>query len=284
VVELDPPRGMVTEKVVEGARLLRSAGAHLVSMAENPLASIRMGNVGMAYLVKRDAEAEPLVHFTGRDRNTLGLHSDLMGAAALGIRHVLAVTGDPAGAGESGVSSVYDVNSVGLVKILASLNAGRTIHGVDVGRGTGFTIGVAFNPNNRTMTGQVKKLQQKVEAGAHFSLTQLVFDERRIAEIREATDPCGIPVLPGVMPLVSLKNALFMKNEVPGVTVGDDVIEQMAAHPTGDAARATGLDIARRLLRAALRSGAPGAYIVAPFNRADLAAELVTFVRAEWRA
>jgi homocysteine S-methyltransferase len=284
VVELDPPRGMLTDKVVEGARTLRSAGAHLISMAENPLASIRMGNVGMAYVVRRDAGVEPLVHFTGRDRNTLGLHSDLMGAAALGIRHVLAITGDPAGPREGGVTSVYDVNSIGLVKIAAALNAGRTIHGVDTGKSTGFTIGVAFNPNFRTMTGQVKKLRQKVEAGAHFSLTQLVFDETRIAEIRDATDPCGIPVLPGVMPLVSLKNALFVKNEVPGVTVPDEVIEIMAAAAPGDAARAAGLDIARGLLRAALKSGAPGAYIVAPFNRADLAAELVTFVRSEWPA
>jgi methionine synthase / methylenetetrahydrofolate reductase (NADH) len=284
VVELDPPRGMLTDKVVEGARLLRSAGAHLVSMAENPLASIRMGNVGMAYVVRRDAGAEPLVHFTGRDRNTLGLHSDLMGAAALGIRHVLAITGDPAGSKEGGATSVYDVNSIGLVRILAALNSGRTMHGVDIGMPTAFTIGVAFNPNFRTMTGQVKKLQQKVEAGAHFALTQLVFDEERIGQVREATDPCGIPVLPGVMPLVSLKNALFIRNEVPGVTVPDEVIAKMEARPTGDAARKTGLDIARRLLKSALRSGAPGVYIVAPFNRADLAAELVQFVRDEWRA
>ncbi len=284
VVELDPPRGMLTEKVVEGARLLRAAGAHLISMAENPLASIRMGNVGMGYVVRRDAGVEPLVHFTGRDRNMLGLHSDLMGAAALGIKHVLAITGDPAGTGEGGVTSVYDVNSIGLVKIIASLNAGRTIHGVDTGRPTEFTVGVAFNPNFRTMTGQVKKLQQKVEAGAHFSLTQLVFDEERIAGIREATEPCGIPVLPGVMPLVSLKNALFVKNEVPGVTVPDEVVAKMAAAAPGEAARAVGLDIARGLIRAALRSGAPGVYIVAPFNRADLAAELVTFVKSEYRA
>jgi homocysteine S-methyltransferase len=284
VVELDPPRGMLTDKVVEGARLLRAAGAHLVSMAENPLASIRMGNVGMAYVVRRDAGVEPLVHFTGRDRNTLGLHSDLMGAAALGIQHVLAITGDPAGPREGGVTSVYDVNSIGLVKIIAALNAGRTIHGVDTGRATGFTVGVAFNPNFRTMTGQVRKLREKAEAGAHFSLTQLVFDETRIAQIREATDPCGIPVLPGVMPLVSMKNALFVKNEVPGVTVPDAVVERMSAAAPGDAARAVGLEIARGLIRAALRSGAPGIYIVAPFNRADLAAELVTFVRETWRA
>jgi homocysteine S-methyltransferase len=283
VVELDPPRGMLAEKVIEGAKVLREAGAHLVSMAENPLASIRMGNVGMAYLLRREAGVEPLVHFTGRDRNAIGLHSDLMGAAALGIRHVLAVTGDPAGPREGGVTSVYDVNSVGLVRIAASLNSGRTVNGADIGRGTGFTVGVAFNPNNRTMTGQVKKLRQKVDAGAHFALSQLCFDEDRIGAIREATDPCGVPVLPGVMPLVSLRNALFMKNEVPGVVVPDAIVARCARHPTGDAARETGLEVARGLVAAALRGGAPGIYIVAPFNRADLAAEVVRFVRAMWR-
>ncbi len=281
VVELDPPRGMLTEKVIEGAKLLREAGAHLISMAENPLASIRMGNVGMAYLVKREAGVQPLVHFTGRDRNTLGLHSDLMGAAALGIEHVLAITGDPAG-GPSGATSVYDVNSIGLVKIAAALNRGETMHGVDIGRSAGFTVGVAFNPNFRRMDGQTAKLRQKVDAGAHFALTQLCYDEDRIAEIHDFTSGCGIPVLPGVMPLVSSRNAQFMHHEVPGVTLPDSVLERMERHPTGAEARAAGLEISQELLRAALASGAPGAYIVAPFNRAGIAAELVTFVREEW--
>jgi homocysteine S-methyltransferase len=178
---------------------------------------------------------------------------------------------------------VYDVNSIGLVRIASSLNAARTLHGVDIGRSAGFTIGVAFNPNFKTMAGQVKKLHQKVECGAHFALTQLCFDEDKIARIRAATDPCGIPVLPGVMPLVSLRNALFMRNEVPGVTLPDSVIARFERHPSGESARDLGLEIARGLLRAAIHSGAPGAYIVAPFNRADLAAELVKFVRAEWR-
>ncbi len=287
VVELDPPRGMLTEKVVEGARLLREAGAHLVSMAENPLASIRMGNVGMAYLVKREAGVRPLVHFTGRDRNVLGLHSDLMGAAALGIDHVLAITGDPAGdrraGGPTGVTSVYDVNSIGLVKILSALNRGETIHGVDVGRSAGFTVGVAFNPNFRSMDGQIKKLAQKVEAGAQFALTQLCYDPERIGEIEAATSHLGIPVLPGVMPLVSHRNALFMRNEVPGVTVPDAVIARMEQHPKGQAARDEGMAVAQELVSAALAGGSPGIYIVAPFNRATLAADLVGFVREEWK-
>jgi homocysteine S-methyltransferase len=282
VVELDPPRGMLTEKVIEGARLLHKAGAHLISMAENPLASIRMGNVGMAYLTRREAGAEPLVHFTGRDRNTIGLHSDLMGAFALGMRHVLAITGDPAGPKDGGVTSVYDVNSVGLVKILNSLNNGRTMHGVDIGRPTEFTIGVAFNPNFRTMHGQTVKLQQKVDAGAHFALTQLVYDTEKVAAIEETTAPCGIPVLPGVMPFVSERNALFLRNEVPGVKVPDHVLERMRAHPKGKAARQMGLEIARELIDQARVGGSPGIYIVAPFNRADMAEELVRYVRETW--
>ncbi len=284
VVELDPPRGLVTDKVIDGARRLRDAGVHLISMAENPLASVRMGNVGMASLVQRESHAEPLVHFTCRDRNTIGLHSDLMGAAALGIRHVLAVTGDPAGPKTGGVTSVYDVNSIGLVKILASLNAGRTSHGADIGRGAGFTVGVAFNPNFRTMDGQLERLARKADAGAHFALTQLVYDTERVGQIREATAPCGIPVLPGVMPFASYRNALFVRNEVPGVRVPDAVLARMEKHPTGDDARRVGLDIARELLAAAHASGAPGAYIVAPFNRTDLALELVEFVHARWGA
>jgi homocysteine S-methyltransferase len=283
VAELDPPRGMKTDKVLDGARRLREAGAHLISMAENPLASIRLGNVGMAYLVKRDAGAEPLVHFTGRDRNTIGLHSDLMGAAALGIRHVLAVTGDPAGARESGITSVYDVNSIGICRIVSALNAGRTLHGVDTGRAAGFTLGVAFNPNFRTMTGQLKKLRQKVEAGAQFALSQLVYDRERMAEIREAVEPCGIPVLPGVMPLVSQRNAHFMHHEVPGVRLPEEVLARMAKHPTGEDAEKEGLDIARELIEVALRSGAPGVYLVTPFQRADLTAQLIECVRGAWK-
>ncbi|MCE9634467.1 MAG: bifunctional homocysteine S-methyltransferase/methylenetetrahydrofolate reductase [Planctomycetes bacterium] len=283
VAELDPPRGMNTERVLDGARKLREAGAHLISMAENPLASIRMGNVGMAYLVKRDAGAEPLVHFTGRDRNTIGLHSDLMGAAALGVRHVLAVTGDPAGARESGITSVYDVNSIGICKIVTALNEGRTLHGVDIGRSAGLTLGVAFNPNFRTMTGQVKKLRQKVDAGARFALSQLVYDRARMAEIPEGVRACGIPVLPGVMPLVSHRNALFMHHEVPGVHLPEDILARMEKHPTGPDAENEGLDIAREMIDVALAAGAPGIYLVTPFQRADLTATLVTYVRKAWK-
>jgi homocysteine S-methyltransferase len=248
-------------------------------MAENPLASVRMGNVGAACLVRDGAGAEPLVHFTCRDRNTLGLHSDLMGAAALGIRHVLAITGDPAGAPGGGVTSVYDVNSVGLVRIIDALNAGRTAHGMEIGRRAGFVVGVAFNPNFRTMTGQVKKLRQKAEAGAHFALSQLVYDRDRIVRIREAVAPAGIPVLPGVMPLVSFRNAMFMHQEVPGVTLPDSVLSRMEARGSGPDAEKEGMEIARDLIDAAMRSGAPGVYIVTPFQRADLSAELVRYAR-----
>jgi homocysteine S-methyltransferase len=280
VAELDPPRGLRTEKVLEGARRIREAGAHLISMAENPLASIRMGNVGMAYLVKRETGAEPLVHFTGRDRNSIGLHSDLMGASALGIRHVLAITGDPAGADAAGITSVYDVNSIGVCRIVSSLNQGRTLHGAETGRSAGFTLGVAFNPNFRTMTGQVKKLRQKVDAGAQFALTQLVYDTERMAEIPEGTASCGIPVLPGVMPFVSYRNALFTHSEVPGVRVPESVLARMERRGQGPDAEKEGLDLAMELIDVALRAGAPGIYLVTPFQRTDLTVRLIAHVRS----
>jgi homocysteine S-methyltransferase len=175
---------------------------------------------------------------------------------------------------------VFDVNSVGLVKIIASLNAGRTSNGMDIGRSAGFTIGVAFNPNFKTMTGQVKKLRMKAEAGAHFALSQLVYDLDRIVRIREAVAPTGIPVLPGVMPLVSWRNAMFMHQEVPGVKLTDAVLARMESRPQGPDAEREGMDIARELIEAALRSGAPGVYIVTPFQRADLTAQLCAFANS----
>jgi methionine synthase I (cobalamin-dependent)/5,10-methylenetetrahydrofolate reductase len=285
VVELDPPRGLRYEKVLERGKRLAGEGVHLVSMAENPLATVRMGNVAMAYLMKRDAGLEPLVHFTGRDRNLIGLQSDIMGAVALGIRNVLAITGDPAGTGEAmGAKSVFDVNSIGLVSVITGLNRGHLKTGAPTGRRAGVTIGVAFNPNVKRLDMQVHRLERKIEAGAHFSLSQIVFDPDKVRAMYESVRALGIPVLCGVMPLRSLRNAEFLANEVPGVTVPEWVIERMRSKPDGDAAREEGIQVAKEILDTALGCGAPGAYIVPPFNDADAAVELVRHVRERWSA
>ncbi len=285
VVELDPPRGLRYAKVIEGGRRLAEAGVDLVSMAENPLATVRMGNVAMAYLMKRDAGIEPLVHFTGRDRNLIGLQSDLMGAVALGIRNVLAITGDPAGTGESmGAKSVFDVNSIGLVSVLEGLNRGELKTGAPTGRRAGLTVGVAFNPNVKRLDTQVRRLERKIEAGAHFALSQIVFDPDKVRAMYEAVNGMGFPVLVGVMPLRSHRNAEFLANEVPGVTVPDVVLERMRAISDPAAARAEGLAVAREVVDVALDCGAPGVYVVPPFNDADAALDIVRHARERWAA
>jgi methionine synthase I (cobalamin-dependent)/5,10-methylenetetrahydrofolate reductase len=282
VVELDTPKTLFVKKVVEHGKRLAAEGVHLVSMAENPLATVRMGNVAMAWIMKRDAGIEPLVHFTCRDRNLIGLQSDIMGAAALGIGHVLAITGDPAGTGDSmGARSVFDVNSIGLVSLVDAMNRGELKTGSPIGRPAGLTVGVAFNPNVKRLDTQLRRLEEKIEAGAHFAMSQIVFDPDKVRAMYEAVGPMGFPVLVGVMPLRSLRNAEFVANEVPGVTVPRQVLDRMRDKGPEES-RQEGLRIAREILDVALSCGAPGAYIVPPFNDADAAVELVRHVKARW--
>ncbi|HEU4395831.1 MAG TPA: bifunctional homocysteine S-methyltransferase/methylenetetrahydrofolate reductase [Planctomycetota bacterium] len=283
VVELDTPRGLGVKKVIEHGRRLAGAGVGLVSMAENPLASVRMGNVAMATLMKRDAAMEPLVHFTCRDRNLLGLQSDIMGAVALGIRNILAITGDPAGSGEYlGARSVFDVNSIGLVGLIDAMNRGTLKSGAPIGRPAGLTVGVAFNPNVKRIDTQVRRLEQKIEAGAHFAMSQIVFDPDKVRAMYEAVAPLDFPVLVGVMPLRSLRNAEFVANEVPGVTVPPYVIDRFRDLGPEEARR-EGVRIANEVVDVALECGAPGVYVVPPFNDADAALEVVSHLRARWK-
>ncbi len=280
VVELDTPKGLSVKKVLERGKRLAAEGVGLVSMAENPLATVRMGNVAMAYLMKREAGLEPLVHFTCRDRNLLGLQSDLMGAVALGIRHVLAITGDPAGAGDPmGAKSVFDVNSIGLVQVIDGLNRGCLKTGAPIGRPAGLTVGVAFNPNVKRLDVQVRRLEQKIEAGAHFAMSQIVFDPDKVRAMYEAVAPLDFPVLVGVMPLRSLRNAEFIANEVPGVTVPPVVLDRFR-NLGPEESRAEGVRIAKEVVDVALDCGAPGVYIVPPFNDAEAAIEIVRHARA----
>ncbi|MCK6479497.1 MAG: bifunctional homocysteine S-methyltransferase/methylenetetrahydrofolate reductase [Planctomycetes bacterium] len=284
VVELDTPRGFGTEKVIGQGRMLAAAGVQLVSMAENPLATVRMGNVAMAVLMKREAGVEPLVHFTCRDRNLIGLQSDIMGAAALGVRNVLAITGDPAGTGDSmGAKSVFDVNSIGLVEVIDALNRGTLKTGAPIGRPAGLTVGVAFNPNVKRLDTQLRRLEQKVEAGAHFAMSQIVFDADKVRAMYEAVGPTGLPVLVGVMPLRSLRNAEYVANEVPGITVPPRVLERMRIDDREEARR-EGLRIAKEIVDVALDCGAPGVYVVPPFNAVETALEIVGHARSRWAA
>ncbi|GFO59849.1 bifunctional homocysteine S-methyltransferase/methylenetetrahydrofolate reductase [Geomonas silvestris] len=281
-VELDPPKGLDCTKVVAGSRALKEAGADAINLAENPLARVRMGNLALAALVRREVGIEVIAHVTCRDRNLIGLQSDLMGASLLGISSILAVTGDPANLGEdAGASSVFDLNSFTLIKLLSDLNRGVNALGNPIGAGTGFSIGAAFNPNVQKMEVQVGRLARKVANGAQFAQTQPIYDIARAEEMVELTAALGIPVLPGVLPLVSGRNAEFLHNEVPGIVIPDEIRRRMAGK-SGDEGVREGLAIASEFIDAIFdRVG--GFYLIPPFGKHEIATELVTYIKEKDR-
>jgi homocysteine S-methyltransferase len=237
-----------------------------------------MGNIALAELIQREVGIEVIVHITCRDRNLIGLQSDLMGASLLGIRSILAVTGDPAGMGEqSEASSVFDVNSLGLIALLRDLNAGLNGAGNPIDRGTGFTIGAAFNPNVKAIETQVARLEKKIANGAQFVQTQPLFDLERLDTMLRLTGGMGIPILPGILPLVSERNTEFLHNEVPGIVIPEEIRARMRGKGKEEGVR-EGLAIAREFIDAA-RNRVGGFYIIPPFGNHTIAAELVTHIR-----
>jgi len=278
IVELDPPRGLDFEKVLLGAERMQEVGVDLISCAENPLASPRMGNVAMSVLMKQHVGIEPLVHFTCRDRNLLGLQSDIMGAYALGLRHILCITGDPVSfVGEFGTKGVYDVASFGLVKMVADLNRGANAAGASIRKPTQFRTGVAFSANDKYLHVQVKRLEKKISFGAHFALTQPVWDPERVREVFEATKHLDIPVYMGMMPLCSERNAEFLHQEVPGMTVPDDAIARMKGL-AGKAGRDMGARICEELMDVVAEYSSR-IYIITPFNHFETSARLAEYFK-----
>jgi methionine synthase I (cobalamin-dependent)/5,10-methylenetetrahydrofolate reductase len=278
-VELDPPKGLDCSKIVAGSRALKEAGAHAINLAENPLARVRMGNLALASLVRREVGIEVIAHVTCRDRNLIGLQSDLMGASLLGVSSILAVTGDPASLGEeAGATSVFDLNSFTLIKLLSELNRGVNALGSPIGSGTGFTIGAAFNPNTPKMESQVARLAKKVANGACFAQTQPIYDLNKLAQMLELTRHLGIPILPGVLPLVSGRNAEFLHNEVPGIVIPEEIRQRMAGRVGDDGVR-EGLEIAREFIDGAIGQ-VGGFYLIPPFGKYEIALELVKYIKA----
>ena len=280
-VELDPPRGIDCTKVLAAARTLAEAGVDAISLAENPLARIRMGNLALGKKIQDETGAEVIVHVTCRDRNLIGLHSELMGAHLLGLRNILAVTGDPVSVGgESGATSVFDLNSVGLLQLLSALNRGESLLGTDLGACSRFLLGAAFNPNLPSMDGQLRRLEKKVAAGARFVQTQPVYSPEILSALLERTAPQGIPVLVGILPLVSERNAEFLHNEVPGITLPEEVRRRMRGK-NGEAGVREGLALAMELVEAG-RGRVGGWYLMPPFGKVDLSLKLMAAIRQDW--
>ncbi|MCH8854331.1 MAG: methylenetetrahydrofolate reductase, partial [Planctomycetes bacterium] len=279
-VELDPPFGLNFEKILTGARVLHHMGVDALTMGESPLATLRVSNLATAALVQGQVGIECMVHMTCRDHNIIGLQANLMGAWMQGIKSVLIITGDPAKLGnQPGASSVYDLNSIGLIKIASSLNRGVNYAGAGIHKATGFNIGCGFNPNFKNLNFEVGKLRRKIDAGAMFILTQMVFDPQRYAEsvhmIREAG--IDVPIFPAIFPFVSGRNAEFLHNELPGVSVPEPLLARMAK--TDKKTGVTeGINIAKELIEQYWEHS-QGMYIIPPFNRYEVAAELVEFIQ-----
>jgi homocysteine S-methyltransferase len=274
MVEIVPPKGIGIAKEVEGARFLKSVGVDAVNIPDSPRASARMSNQALSLLIQREVGIETILHYTCRDRNVLGIQSDLLGAAAVGIRNLICITGDPPKMGNyPDATAVFDVDAIGLVNIVHNLNRGLDLGGNPIGTGTGFVIGVGANPGLTDMDEEIRRFEYKVQAGAEYAVTQPVFDLRLLENFLRRIEHCRIPVVAGIWPLVSVRNAEFMKNELR-VSVPDSILERMACAPTPELARAEGVAIAREMLIAA-RQMVQGAQISAPLGRYSSAVDVL---------
>ncbi len=274
MVEIVPPKGIDVRKEVEGARFLKSVGIDAVNIPDSPRASAKMSNLALSLLIQRDVGLDAILHFTCRDRNVLCIQSDLMGAAAVGIRNLICITGDPPKMGNyPDATAVFDVDAIGLVNIVRNLNHGLDLGGNPIGAGTGFVIGVGANPGLTDMDEEIRRFEYKVQAGAEYVVTQPVFDLRLLENFLRRIEHCRIPVIAGIWPLVSVRNAEFMKNELR-VSVPDSILERMARAQTPEAARAEGVAIAREML-IATRQMAQGAQISAPMGRYSSAVDVL---------
>lgn len=281
LVELDPPKTTDVQKTLKGAQALKAAGADAITLGDSPLAAMRMSSIVVGSLIEREVEIPAICHLACRDRNLIGTQSLLLGADALGVRSILALTGDPAKVGDHPeATSVYDLNSFKLIELIAKLNRGQNHIGQSIGRPTAFHVGVAFNPNVRNLDVEVKRLAKKVERGATFALTQAVFDAPTMRRACEAVRSLGIPIFAGVFPLLSTRHAEFLHNEFPGISVCEEVRQRMAAAaPDKETMAAEGMAIARELIDA-FRQCADGLYLIPPLNRYAVAVELIQYIRA----
>jgi homocysteine S-methyltransferase len=274
MVEIVPPKGTDIRKEIEGARFVKSVGVDGINVPDSPRASARMSNQALSLLIQQEVGIEAILHYTCRDRNVLGIQSDLLGAAATGIRNLICITGDPPKMGSyPDATAVFDVDAIGLVNIVHNLNRGLDIGGNPIGTGTSFVIGVGANPGLSDMDEEIRRFEYKVQAGAEYVVTQPVFDLRLLESFLRRIEHCRIPVVAGIWPLVSVRNAEFMKNELR-VSVPDSILQRMAAAKTPEAARAEGVAIAREML-IAVREMAQGAQISAPLGRYALAVDVL---------
>jgi methionine synthase / methylenetetrahydrofolate reductase(NADPH) len=274
-VEINPPPGLSLDKALEGARALRDAGVDVINVADGPRASARMGNLALCVRVQQQLAMPALMHVTTRDRNLLGLVAHLLAAHELGVNNLVVITGDPPKMGDfPDATPVYDLDSIGLLRLVSGLNRGFDPGGKPLGEGTRFLCATGAEPAAQDYARELQRLRAKVEAGAELVMTQPVYDAQLLDRFLADVKPLGVPVLVGLLPLASHRNAEFLHNEVPGMRVPDEIRERMRKAGSGQAAREAGVAIAREML-AQVKDRVQGAYIMPPFGRYGLAADII---------
>jgi methionine synthase / methylenetetrahydrofolate reductase(NADPH) len=308
-VELDPPKGLNPTKIVEGARQLRSLGVEFINIADSPMARVRMSCLALAHVLRAELDIEPIIHFTTRDRNVMAIQSDLLGAHALGVRNILALTGDPVHVGNyPNLTGVWNVDSVGLIGLLRGMNDGHDAAGASLGAPASFFVGAALNLNmedvaidqdrervRRKLSGrtsleayahgnsghvtetdlELARLRDKLDAGAQYIMTQPIYDLRPLEQFFERFGRVNVPILLGLMPLHSSKHAEYLHNEVPGISIPDAARARL--REAGERAREVGIEMAREVAMAARARGlVQGCYLVPSYGRYDLVGDLAS--------
>ena len=276
-IELVPPRGHASASALNDATRLANRGVDVVTIPDGPRSGARMSALSMAVLVQQHAAVEALLQYSCRDRNLLGIQSDLLGAHAMGVRNVLGITGDVRSLGDiPDATAVFDVDSIGLTNVINRLNHGLDIGGQSIGEPTSFHAGVMVNPS-RDLDQELRRLEFKVEAGAEFAVTRPVFDVAAFERFLKRVASLGLPIIVGIWPFESALNAEFMANEVPGVTVPDALVARMRRATSAEAAAAEGVQVAREIVTA-IKGMAAGVQISTPSGRLDAALDVLDVV------
>jgi len=275
-VEIVPPKGPNPDTMVKSVQSIKDAGVDAVNVPDGPRAQNRMGAIAVAVLLQQRVGIETVLHYCCRDRNLLGMHSDLLGCAALGLRNMLLITGDPPKMGPyPDATAVFDIDAIGLTNMVSLMNRGLDLGGNPFGEATKFTIGVGVNPGHLDLDYELRRLDWKVKAGAEYAITQPVFDVNVLEKFLKRIENMRLPIVAGIWPLLSYRNAQFMNNEVPGVSVSDEVMERMriASEKSKEHALHEGVTIARETLER-VRGQVAGVQVSAPLGRVDLALQV----------
>ncbi|HVB24989.1 MAG TPA: bifunctional homocysteine S-methyltransferase/methylenetetrahydrofolate reductase [Ktedonobacteraceae bacterium] len=283
-VELDPPKGLNPTRILEGAALLQEAGVDCINIADSPMARVRMGCIALARLIQDHLGIETIIHFTTRDRNLMALQSELLGAHALGIRNILALTGDPVRVADyPNITGVWDVDSAGLVSVIRGLNNGHDAAGSSIGAHASFHIGAALNLNmtDEETEQEIAKYHRKIEAGAHFIMTQPIYEMAPLVRFLDRAGTPPVPIILGSMPLHSSRHAEYLHNEVPGFSIPDAVRNRM--RNAGEHGQEEGLRMAQELLAEA-RPFIQGVYLAPSYARYDIVNTLARMLRTQQTA